>query len=116
MLMNVDVESYAGFEPASTRMKTLRPKPLDEYDMNLRMEPAVRIERTTSRLQGERCYQLSYAGAKVCPCYERWRAPKESNLQPPVLETGVLPVELGTQEAGGPPSKPRTCMTFVPGS
>lgn len=61
MLMNVDVESYAGFEPASTRMKTLCPEPLDEYDMNLRMEPAVRIERTTSRLQGERCYQLSYA-------------------------------------------------------
>lgn len=28
------VESYAGFEPASTRMKTLCPEPLDEYDMN----------------------------------------------------------------------------------
>ena len=59
------MESYAGFEPASTRMKTLCPKPLDEYDVNLRLEPAVRIERTTSRLQGERYYQLSYAGGTL---------------------------------------------------
>ena len=28
------LESYAGFEPASTRMKTLCPEPLDEYDVN----------------------------------------------------------------------------------
>lgn len=33
------------------------------------MEPAVRIERTTSRLQGERIYLLSYAGALVL-CHE----------------------------------------------
>ena len=46
---------------------------------------------------------------------EYWRAPKESNLQPPVLETGVLPIELGTQQAGGTPREPRTLMTFVPG-
>jgi hypothetical protein len=50
-------------------MKTLCPKPLDEYDVNMRMETAVRIERTTSRLQGERCYQLSYAG-RLWDCYE----------------------------------------------
>ena len=42
-------------------MKTLCPDPLDEYDVSLRMEPAVWIERTTSRLQRERCYLLSYA-------------------------------------------------------
>ena len=59
------------------------------------MEPAVRIERTTSRLQGERCYQLSYAG-ELCACMT-WRASQVSNLQPPVLETGVLPIELDTQ-------------------
>lgn len=33
------------------------------------MEPAVRIERT-SRLQGERCYQLSYAGDELCVSYD----------------------------------------------
>lgn len=59
------MESYAGFEPASTRMKTLCPKPLDEYDVNVRAM--------------------------------RWRASQVSNLQPPVLETGVLPIELDTQ-------------------
>lgn len=41
------------------------PKPLDEYDVNVRAM--------------------------------RWRASQVSNLQPPVLETGVLPIELDTQ-------------------
>jgi hypothetical protein len=84
---------------ASDRPLLLTNNPRDPTAGNVSSTPGPNVRGLGSKMVASRISAKSIQALSRCKSWQEWQ---DSNLQPPVLETGALPIELHSCGSGGP--------------